>query len=97
MLPIQLPRDPRRQCSENKEFFGKIDHRHFQINLINKIYTEISHKKLTYTSKVVQLAVSPTPPSGQKERTRKISCNVKWICFAWKEYNYKLVYQNPDL
>lgn len=50
---------------------------------MNKIYTEISHKKLTYTSKIVQLTI-PHPPSGQKEIKRKISCNIKLICFAWK-------------
>lgn len=77
-----------RQRSENKwiSFFCKIDNRSFQINLMNKIYTEISHKKLTYTSKIVQLTVSPPlPTSGQKQIKRRINCNIKLICFAWKE------------
>ena len=48
-------------------FLHKKDSICFQINLMNKIYSEISHKKLTYMSKIVQLIDnSPSPPSGQK-------------------------------
>lgn len=49
--------------------FGKIDNRIFQINLMNKIYTEISHKKLTYTSKVVQLTI-PTPLRPERDKKK---------------------------
>lgn len=33
---------------------------------MNKIYTEISHKKLTYTSKTVQLTIPPPHPQAKK-------------------------------
>lgn len=52
---------------------------------MNKIYTEISHKKLTYTSKIVQLITLLPHRPGQKKDKKEKSCNIKLICFAWKE------------
>lgn len=51
---------------------------------MNKIYTGISHKKLTYTSKIVQLT-TPSPPTQAKERLKGGGKAVTLICFAWEE------------
>lgn len=84
MLPVQFWGSQKAR-PENSFFLpGKKDDRHFQINLMNKIYTEISHTKLTYTSKIVQLTTSPTPNPQIIKRFLK-NYNIKLICFAWKE------------